>query len=1003
MNKGSKIPRPVIFFKIAVAMAAAFLFLGGSLIAVSNFLITQKLHEQERQETVYLVERSRNALKVREKTLHTLAGRLAQSKALRTILAVNADHSADFDTDLVGLKERTGSDLYDFILFFNEDGKLTHEEAVAIVTTQGLRNAETTVQEVAQLAAPIKERLAAEATSSMSGLFLPKSGIPVLLAAAQVVSAQTDNAATSARSTGLLILGSYLDHALTRTINAENELTMRLGPVSRMQTLADSQTIKEHFAYHGNDILITPIDAYTNAGYSRLADISGHPALILEVNRNRMIYQQGMAQWRLVLAAVLAVQCALLLLLLILLHRMVFRRLNRLALDIEALAAVGHAGSRVHAQGNDEISWLARHLNDMLTTLDQCQAWQSDTELHLSQVLNSIQCGVMVVDAASRTITGINASGAAMVGLAPQEITGKLCHQFLCPTEWQSCPVLDLKEQINLSERALLRADGTQIPILKSVATVEKEGKRLLIESFIDISKRKQAEENLRQSESRYQRFFEENLAGSCIWTVDSVILDCNPAFAQLLGYDTVEAAKEAGMQEHCYFRDQREEMLALLTGKQSVERQECTLRHRNGTAVYCVANIYTQCGSDGTVREIRGYFFDDTKRILLERQNQQLGKMDALGALASGLAHDINNILASIQGNADLLCATIKDLLPAPARRALEDILRAGERAQGLTSQVLAFGRPQEKPAQTVRLAEMLDETLQILAATLPENVRLDAQIQSQGSTLAGENELHQVIMNLCVNAVQAMEAQGGTLRIVLDEVDQPEPRFVPTGCSTERMLRLRIDDTGCGIAPHLVERIFDPFFTTKTREVGNGLGLWLVKSHINAMHGQISLQSESGQGTSFILTLPLCSEPQPAPVVKTPALPLGHERIALVDDNPFVLEVCSAMLQQLGYSVQSFAQADEALAALKSGATPVDLLIVDNNMPEMDGCTLVRHLRENGFGFPVLLCLEKGNSVNLEETGISGILHKPVDMEQMAKSIRLILDCGRTFADNA
>mgnify|MGYP003598702037 FL=1 len=993
MNKGSKVSRPVIFFKIATVMTVAFLLLGGSLIAASHILAVKRLQNQERLEAEYLVERSRNTLKSREKRLLSIADRLAQSKSLRAILAANTDRNGRIDADLIGLKERTSSDLYDFVLIFEDTGRLVHEDAVAVVTAQGLRNAQTTVQEVAQLADQFKERLTVGDRPSMTGFFLPQSGIPVLLAVARVLPQEQQPDA----SPGLLILGCYLDHALIRAINAEKELTMRITPVNGMQSLAAPQKIQEYFASHGNDTLITPVDAYTNAGYAQLSDIFGHPTLILEINRNRTIFQQGMAQWQQIVTAILAAHCILLLLLLILLHRMIFRRLRRLALDIDALAAVGHAGSRVQVQGNDEIAWLAERLNNMLATLDQCQAWQNNNEAYLNQVLNSIHSGVMVVDATTRTIIGINASGAAMVGLSPQEITGNICHQFLCPAELHACPVLDHKEQIDLRERILLRADGKKIPVLKSVAAVDKDGSRLLIESFIDISKLKQAEEELKQSESKYRRFFEEDLTGNCIWTVDSIILDCNPAFALLLGYDTVEAAKDAGMLEHCYTCGQRDDLLALLKEKRSVERMECTLRHKSGMPVHCVANIFTNYDSDGTVKELRGYFFDDTKRILLERQNHQLGKMDALGALASGLAHEINNILASIKGNADLVFATAEDILPVQARRAMEDILRAGERAQGLTSQVLTFSRPLEKPIQTVCLADILSETLQILAATLPATVHLDAQIHSQGSTPAGANELHQVIMNLCVNAIQAMQVRGGTLRIMLDEVDQPpQSRLLPEGCSTKRMLRLRIDDTGCGIAPHLVERIFDPFFTTKTKEMGNGLGLWLVKSHVTAMQGQISLQSQPGQGTSFILTFPLCNEPQPPPAAEAHALPLGHEQIALVDDNPFILEVCTAMLQHLGYSVYPFPEADKALATLSSGEISVSLLIVSNSMSSMDGFALVRRLRESGFDCPVLLCQEKGDFANLEEAGINGILHKPVDMEQLAKSIRLTLDSG-------
>lgn len=997
MSQAKRIPKPVVLAKISTLALAVLLLLCGGLLYTSYAVLTKELQKHEKKEVEDLVQRSRNALEIREKTLLSLGSEIARSRALHAIIAANKDKIDALGADWIGLKEKADYDLFDFILFFNKEGTLLHEDAVAIVTEQGLRNAQTTLNQVKELADGMNRMLAGNQSNSAAGLFLPGSGVPVLLAAAGIPT-KTGNDQTE----GLLILGRYLDHALLRAINAENGLTLRFSPVGGAQTLVEPEAIKNFFSQNKVGVFVSAVDEHTNAGYAIATDIFGQPSLTLEIVRNRTTYQHGMALWRRVAAMVSAALFAVPVLLLALLYPVVFRRLRQLTLDIDALAAVGHAGSRVQIKGNDEITLLAGRINSLLATLEHCQRLQYLNEHSLSQALDSIHCGVIIIDAATCTITDINAKGAAMLGLLPKEIRGKVCHQFLCPAEHHACPVLDIGESVDLSERVLLRADGSRLPVLKSVTAVEMDDKRFLIESFVDISQLKKTEDDLKGSEAKFRRFFEENLAGCCIWTADNAILACNPAFAHLLGYNTVEQVKEAGMREHCYTINQREELLALCAENETIERLECTLRHRNGQPVYCVANIFSQRDPQGVITELRGYFFDDTRRILLERQKHQLGKMDALGSLASGLAHDINNIIASIKGNAELLSSTATGFSPQE-KRALNDITRASERAQGLTTQVLTFSRPLEKPAQPVCFSDMLNETLQILRVTLPENVRLDAQIHTQGLVVASESELHQVIMNLCVNAVQAMQPQGGVLKIALDEVDLLEPDVPDPACQTHgTALRLCIEDTGCGMPPEQVEHIFDPFYSTKPKGIGTGLGLWLVQKHVASMQGRIAVQSRLGEGSIFTLLCPLYKEWELSPSLKNTSLPRGNERIFLGDGNPFVLEVCTAMLQQLGYTVRAFADAHALLAALEGNSNATDLLIVDHDLPPTGGAELVRQWRASGHRCPVLLSHESSSPLlDNADCPIDGCLQKPVNMEELAKIIRLTLDCSRTIRD--
>jgi len=390
-----------------------------------------------------------------------------------------------------------------------------------------------------------------------------------------------------------------------------------------------------------------------------------------------------------------------------------------------------------------------------------------------------------------------------------------------------------------------------------------------------------------------------------------------------------------------------------------------------------------------------------EAERLRLEGQLRQAQKMEAIGTLAGGIAHDFNNILAAILGFSELArFAAAGGEDPTPH---LLEILKASYRARDLVRQILAFSRRTESAFAPVPLRPLVNEALKLLRATLPATIRLRERLEGEGRVLGDPTQIHQVVMNLCTNAYQAMEEEGGELEVSLAE---QRPAAAPEEVSgAGRFLRLRVRDTGPGMDPAILNRIFDPYFTTKEPGKGTGLGLAVVHGIVKQHRGRVEVASRPGGGATFDVYFPLLEEQEaPSAGGRGGPAPAGNgERLLFIDDEPALVALAEAVLTGLNYRVIATADARAGLELFCSDPHGFDLVITDMTMPQMTGDRLAREILRLRPGLPVLLCTgysERLTEEGARRLGAAGLLWKPYLREELAAAVRRALDPAQEAA---
>jgi PAS domain S-box-containing protein len=468
-----------------------------------------------------------------------------------------------------------------------------------------------------------------------------------------------------------------------------------------------------------------------------------------------------------------------------------------------------------------------------------------------------------------------------------------------------------------------------------------------------DITEQKQAEQALRESEERFRQAVEGAPVGMYIQT-EGILRYFNPAALAMFGAESVSQIAGRGFLEIIH-PDTRpaiiERARQVLEERKSAPFIEERLLRLDGTVfdgeATSVPFVYE--GSNGAlvfVRDITGRKREEEKRNVLEQQLRQAQKMESVGRLAGGIAHDFNNLLMVIQSYTEML----QDSLPIDdgLRVNTGQVLKATHRASRLTGQMLAFSRKQITSPAVLNLNAVVDETGKMLKRLIGEDIefRIDPA-ESLWMTLSDPDQIVQILMNLCINARDAMP-QGGTLTIATENITVEEGSigghpYVEPG----EYVKLSVTDTGAGISAEHREQIFEPFFTTKEVGKGTGLGLAMVYGIVKQNDGYVWVESEPGQGASFMIYLPrvkgVITSETPA---KAEALPRGHETLLVVEDEEAVREAMCGYLRSLGYTVLAASSGHEALSAASEHEGHIDLLITDVVMPKMSGRELSQML---------------------------------------------------------
>ncbi|MCX5723594.1 MAG: PAS domain S-box protein [Nitrospirae bacterium] len=549
------------------------------------------------------------------------------------------------------------------------------------------------------------------------------------------------------------------------------------------------------------------------------------------------------------------------------------------------------------------------------------------------------------------------------------------------------------------------RKDGTEFPVEASIAYLEHEGTGYTCGIVRDITERKQAELALRESEERFRILFEQAAVGVAqVEATTGRFVRVNQKYCDITGYSQAEAL-ELNVRQLTYPDDReasRDSMARLTAGEISEFKMEKRYLRKDGSVVWVklVVSPMSMPGAEShfniaVVQDITERKEAEAALDLLQDQVRQMQKMEAIGQLAGGVAHDFNNILTAILGNAEMACAKIA--ANHPAQTNLSRILEAGDRASRLVQQILTFTHQQEPTRTVLNLSPVVQEVLAMLRATLPAGIELTAtEDAATPPILADATQIHQVLMNLCTNAWHALHDQPGRIAVDLAPMTLTQPlqtlhATLPPG----GYARLSVRDSGCGMAPDTVGRIFDPFFTTKPTGEGTGLGLSVVHGIVRGHEAAIVVESEPGQGTTFHLYFPateaLAQTNEPPQTV--PLLQQGRGcRLLYLDDEAMLVELIRAQFEPLGYRITGCTRPAEALAAVRADPGGFDVVVTDYNMPEMSGLEVARAFSLLRADLPVVLVsgyLSPAAQAAIRAEGITEIVYKPTLLQQLGAVI--------------
>jgi|CXWL01.1.fsa_nt_gi PAS domain S-box-containing protein len=515
-----------------------------------------------------------------------------------------------------------------------------------------------------------------------------------------------------------------------------------------------------------------------------------------------------------------------------------------------------------------------------------------------------------------------------------------------------------------------------------------------------DISDRKRAEEALRLSEERYRALYDNNPSMYFMVTPEGQVLSVNQFGAHHLGYTQQDLIGRSVL-EVIHPEDHpavHHHLASCLLDLGAVKTWEFRKVRRDGSVLW-VREVARGLYNNAQQPVILIVCEDMTERKLLETRLLQTHKMEAIGTLAGGIAHDFNNILTSILGFTSLALKSVPD--HSTTQRHLGYIQASGNRAKALVSQILTFSRQHENRRAPLHLGEIVQESLELLRASLPATVEIHTLLDpSCGMISADPTQMHQVLVNLYGNAEHSMRGVEGYLDISLHPIEVTEPlvRSVPN-LQVGPYVHLTVRDSGRGMSPTVLERIFDPFFTTKPVGEGTGLGLSVVHGIVTAHDGAISVHSSPGLGTTISLYFPRVSTPigRRATASLQALRQPGTEHILIVDDEEDILFLAQQELETQGYQVTVKSHALAALEIFTSAPDSFDLVVTDQTMPKMTGGALAAELLRIRPDLPIILCTGFSHTMSAEQAqamGLRAFLMKPFTVLELADTIRRVLD---------
>ncbi len=654
-----------------------------------------------------------------------------------------------------------------------------------------------------------------------------------------------------------------------------------------------------------------------------------------------------------------------------------------------------------------------RHLIDVATHIagiaiehKASQAALRASEERFSKAFHSSPTPMTISRFRDSTIVDINESLLRVLGYSREEIVGHTTVEIGMFDEQQQQLVRSLLHErgsVQDMEVKVRTKPGQSRMFVVSLAITHLGDEECVLGSLVDVSERKWVEEALRKSEEEYRRFFESSLAGNWVSAPNGEILACNPAFARIFGFQSVEEALQGNFASLYPTPEPRQRALDILRSQKRLEHYGLELRRRDGTPVHVIMNAIGSFDEHGNLVKVLGHLIDNTEKRKTEQQLLQAQKMEAVGRLAGGIAHDFNNILGVVMGFSDIVLEKMASTDPARSR--IEEIRKAGTRAAALIRQLLAFSRRQVLYPAILNLNGIVNNLEEILQRLIGEDIKLAIVLDpALGLVRIDQSQIEQVILNLVINARDAMP-NGGKLIVQTANVELNEQgarEHPPTQVGAYVMLA--VSDTGMGMDAQTRAHIFEPFFSTKEVGKGTGLGLSTVYGIVKQSSGYIWVYSEPGRGTRFEIYLPrtqTTTEVSAPPLNSSSPHPVsslrGSEVILLVEDAAPLRQLIQELLESAGYEVLHAGGPLEAIQTAEAHEGPIALLVTDVVMPDMSGPLLAERLVVRWPQMKVLY-ISGYAAGEARESGILSakvtFLQKPFSKDELLRKVRETLD---------
>lgn len=637
-----------------------------------------------------------------------------------------------------------------------------------------------------------------------------------------------------------------------------------------------------------------------------------------------------------------------------------------------------------HEIGGNEYTYsLARDISDRKRAEEELL----EREQELKRAEKMTHTGTWVIDLDSNTVTGSDESH-RIYGLDEEKLPFEVIQEMALP-EYRAFLNEALEELTSFGngydvEFKLRRATDGAIIDVHSVAEYIPE-KNVIVGTIQDITAAKTVERWLQESEARYRLLFERNLAGVYRSTADGRILDCNDALASILGCASRDEAAQLDVRDLYFDASERERFLEALHKKKELRNFEVRLKRRDGKMCWCLLNSVLLHGEEGESATIEGTMIDITDLKRMEEQLLHSQKMETVGILAGGVAHDFNNILQAISGLANGFRR--HPAIGQDVHERIEELEGLVHRGSQLTRQLLVFSRRDTVETRSLDINRVIDAYGKMLQDSLPENIDVSFELSPESlSVQADSGQLEQIVANLAINAEEAMPSGG---RLV-----------IRSGKYSDKWSFLEIEDDGLGMRKDVCEKAFEPFFTTKAADKSSGLGLSVVHGIVTRLGGRLEVDSEVDRGTRIRVLLPAQSEIA-QPMDQTVGSSRDHsaqtassELILVVEDERLVREGVQEMLISMGYKVET---ADSVSAALKAFADhPVNLLLTDMILPDGSGKDVIEGIRGRDLSVPIVIMTGYTlDSKSLEKYDFP-VLVKPFTVARLAQTVRSALSQG-------